>query len=161
MLSLADINRAYARFDNSPAIIGKKTLIRYDIDQNLGIQAYNLDGEKYTNPDQSYRFPADELYDYRQIDHGEGAGVNARVDDKLTRPNQEPLPVDKLAERDTSYRVVLPSQIVPLTDTSFLVGTTLAVDPQKGYDPSFDRAGINCRHYSRRPDKFFKQFAHF
>lgn len=159
-LNIAAINEAYKKFDKNVNINGQQTLINYDVEYNKDQQQYVLDKSRYTNSNQptKYYFPADQLYDYQDINHGDGPGVNVDADDKLTRGNIVSKPIDKLAEKDffDPYRIILPTQVIPIRQAKFLVSTSLAADPQKKYDPYFDIAGLNTRNYARKPDTYYK-----
>jgi len=112
---------------------------------------------QYTkNPD--YLFKRDQVYDLQGIHDGKGAGRNVMVDDQLTRGNTEPRPNDKLAEKVGFIRRVdfLPSKHKQITHNKFFVSTTLSSRPQTSFCPQMDLKGVNCRHYNRKTDKYFK-----
>ncbi len=122
---------------------------------NLQIKNYRT--TKYTkNP--KYLFKSDQIYDLEGITNGYGPGKNIMVDDKLTRGNMEPKPNDRLAEKVTLIRHVdfLPIRHKQIYHDKFLVSTTLSTQPQTSFCPQWDRTGLNCRHYNRKTDNYFK-----
>jgi len=160
-LNITSINEAYSKFRNNTNLRGDRTLIQSDVIYNKREQNYVLDGNRYTNSKYpaKYIFAPDQLYDYQGVSHGSGPGKNINVDDHLTRGNLVPRPGDKLAEKDlfSPYRIMLPTQVQPIHHDKFLVSTSLQTNPQQGYNPIFERQGINTRHYNRKPDSFYKE----
>jgi hypothetical protein len=138
----------------------EKGYIRTDTQDNKKssyLQTKNYRTTQYTKNPQ-YLFKKDQYYDLQGIHDGKGPGRNVIVDDKLTRGNMVPKPNDRLSEHVTFIRRV---DFLPLKDRTmhhdkFLVNTSLSVKPQTKFCPQFDIYGINCRHYNRKVDLYFK-----
>ena len=117
--------------------------------------------QKYTrNP--NYLFPQyHKLYDIQGIDEGQGPGMNPNLDSALRHSNMVNLPDDRLTEKVTFVRYVdfLPDYVLnpEYAHDRFLVSTTIPIDPQRRFNPEFDRYGVNCRHYNRLTDEYFRQ----
>lgn len=138
----------------------EKGYIKTDTKDNQNInylQTKNYRTTQYTkNP--KYLFKQDQFYDLQGIHDGKGPGRNIIIDDQLTRGNMEPRPNDKLAEQVTFVRHIhfLPRKTKKINHNKFLVSTTLSTKPQTSFCPQFDIFGINCRHYNRKTELYYK-----
>ena len=167
-LNLANLDEAFGPFYQAKSdqllqnsgLQAEKEYIKVDTQDNKNInylQTSNYRTIKYTNnPD--YLFKKDQVYDLQGIHDGKGAGRNVNIDDKLTRGNLNPKPNDRLSEKVTFIRRIdfLPSKHKKITHNKFLVSTTLKSKPQSSFNPSYDIYGVNCRHYKRKNEYFYK-----
>lgn len=167
-LNLASLDEAFgkkyqAKTDQVYENVGlqaEEKYIKVDTQDNKNInylQTKNYRTTQYTQ-NSKYLFKRDQVYDLQGIHDGKGAGRNVMVDDQLTRGNMEPKPNDRLAESVTFIRRVdfLPTKQKKINHNKFLVSTTLSSKPQTSFCPQFDIYGINCRHYGRKTDKYFR-----
>ena len=165
-LSLTSLDEAFNMRANTDQIhenVGlqaEKAYIKVDTIDNKNInylQTKNYRTTQYTK-NSNYLFKKDQVYDLQGIHDGKGPGRNVMVDDQLTRGNVEPRPNDKLAEKVSFIRRIdfLPSSHREVNHNKFLVNTTLSTRPQTSFCPQFDVQGVNCRHYGRKTDKYFK-----
>jgi len=125
------------------------------------LQTDNYRTTKYTkNP--CYYFPMQhKLYDLQNITEGQGGGMQPELDSILRIGHKVNLPEDRLQEKVTFIRYI---DYLPRTRSidhkRFLVSTSLSVDPQERFLPEFDIQGVNCRHYVRYSDEFFRDIVH-
>jgi len=105
-----------------------------------------------------------------------GVGINTcliDVDTKMSRSDFVNKPADKLSSKLDegrrfdylrNYRTGSNVDENGICANSFgknncdiLTATTIARDPQRNFNPTFDRFGINTRNYKRRPSSLFKK----
>lgn len=125
-------------------------------------QTSNYRTLEYTkNP--NYRFPQyHKLYDLQNITEGLGPGMNPDLDSDLTHGNIVNLPNDRLSEHITFVRYAdfLPvCQVPEFNQNAFLVSTSTSVDPQRRFNPEFNRYGVNTRNYNRFSDEHYRTIA--
>lgn len=167
-LNLAKLDEAFgkkyqAKTDQIYENVGlqaEKNYINVDTQDNKNInywQTKNYRTTEYTN-NPNYLFSKDQIYDLQGINDGKGPGRNIMVDDKLTRGNTEPRPNDRLAEKVSFIRRIdfLPAKHKKITHNKFLVSTTLSSRPQTSFNPGYDIYGVNCRHFQRKNDLYYK-----
>ena len=167
-LSISNLDEAFGKryqaksdqvYQNS-GLQAEKAYIRTDTKDNQNqnyLQTKNYRTTQYTqNP--KYLFKRDQVYDLQGINDGKGPAMNIMVDDQLTRGNLSAKPNDRLAEQVTFIRHVnfLPRKTKTIQHDKFLVSTTLSSKPQTSFMPQFDTCGINCRHYNRKVDKYWR-----
>ena len=46
---------------------------------------------------------------------------------------------------------------MPITKVDHFVSTSLSTNPQNGYNPVFDRNGIDTRNFRRKSDRYYKK----
>jgi hypothetical protein len=165
-MSFAPLDQAFnmtAKTDRILDNVGlqaEKGYIKVDTQDNKNSSDWRVSNYRTTtytkNPE--YYFKKDQLYDLLGIYDGKGPGRNVMVDDKLTRGQTEPRPNDKLTEQVTFIRRVdfLPAKHRQITHNKFLVSTTIPSRPQTSFCPQMDLKGINCRHFNRKTDKYYK-----
>lgn len=113
------------------------------------------------------------VYNGLGVSNGYVGGCNILADDDVTRPLIHSKPEDKLQERVTQDRYMIPlpgpqgpvyniqenglcSFEIPSNQCGFLTSTTVSSNPQMGYNPVMDRYGINSRNYGRKDDNYYK-----
>ena len=167
-LSISSLDEAFGKryqaktdeINQNTGLQAERAYIKTDTQDNKNqnyLQTKNYRTTQYTqNP--RYLFKRDQVYDLQGIHDGKGAGRNVSVDSRLTRGNMEPKPNDRLAEQVTFTRHInfLPRNHKKINHNKFLVSTTLSSKPQTSFMPQFDTMGINCRHYNRKTDQYFK-----
>ena len=98
------------------------------------------------------------LYDHTAAKDGYIGKCTVDGDDQLTRGNLTPKPIDRLAESvppELNYNY-LGINNRDITNVDHFVSTTLSVDPQIGYNPVFNREGIDSRNYNRKQERYYK-----
>ncbi len=99
------------------------------------------------------------LYDHLGVNDGFVGKCTVEQDNNNLRyGNLTPKPIDRLAESvpiELNYDYVN-IDTVPVTNVRFEVSTSLSVKPQKGYNPIFDRQGIDTRHFRRKNERYYK-----
>lgn len=99
------------------------------------------------------------LYNNLGVDDGHVGNCTVEQDNNNLRfGNLTPKPSDRLAE---SVPVEWKFDYVhintkPITSVHHEVSTTLSVNPQKGYNPIFNREGIDTRNYKRKNERYYK-----
>ena len=99
------------------------------------------------------------LYNHQGIDDGHVGRCTVQQDNlNLRYGNLTPKPVDRLAESvpiEWKYNYLYIPQ-TKITNVDHQVSTTLSVKPQEGYNPIFNREGIDTRHFKRKNERFYK-----
>lgn len=99
------------------------------------------------------------LYDHHGIDDGHVGKCTVEQDNNNLRfGNLTPKPVDRLAESvpiELNYQY-LNISTKPITSVKYEVSTTLSVNPQSGYNPTFNREGIDTRNFGRKSERYYK-----
>lgn len=99
------------------------------------------------------------LYDYQGIEDGYVGKCTVEQDNNHLRyGNLTPKPAERLAESvpiEWKFNY-LNINTVPVTNVDHEVSTTLSVRPQEGYNPVFNREGIDTRNYKRKNERFYK-----
>lgn len=146
---------------NDPGYINLDTKDNQKINQ---WQMKNFRTIEYTkNP--HYWFPEHHtFYDLQGIDEGQGAGMNPDLDSNLTRGNWVNLPDDRLQEKVTFIRYIdyYPPMVFHPTEfdnNRFFVSTSISDDPQRNFNPEFDRYGVCTRHFNRFSDEYWRKLA--
>ena len=99
------------------------------------------------------------LYDNIGVNDGFVGRCTVEQDNNNLRfGNLTPKPIDRLAESvpfELNYDYVN-INTKPVTSVDFEVSTSLSVKPQKGYNPIFNREGIDTRNYKRKTERYYK-----
>lgn len=100
------------------------------------------------------------FYDRLGIHDGKGAGRNVDADDMLTRGELTNKPADRLQEKvnEIRYYDYMPVERKNFINNEFLVSTTLSIEPQKGYNPSFEIYGRSTTHFNRKSEQYYKNY---
>lgn len=99
------------------------------------------------------------LYDNQGVEDGHVGKCTVQQDNlNLRYGNLTPRPIDRLAESvpiEWKYNY-LDINTVPITNVDHEVSTSLSVKPQRGYNPIFNREGIDTRNYKRKTERYYK-----
>ena len=99
------------------------------------------------------------LYNHQGVEDGYVGKCTVEQDNNNLRfGNLTPKPIDRLAESvpiEWKYQY-LDISTKPITSVKHEVSTTLSVQPQIGYNPVFNREGIDTRHFQRKNERFYK-----
>ena len=99
------------------------------------------------------------LYDHEGVHDGHVGKCTVDQDNlNLRFGNLTPKPVDRLVESvpiEWKYQY-LNINTKPITSVKHEVSTTLSVKPQEGYNPIFNREGIDTRNFGRKNERFYK-----
>lgn len=99
------------------------------------------------------------LYDNQGVNDGHLGKCTIEQDNNNLRfGNLTPKPIDRLAESvpiEWKYNYVN-INTKPVTTVDFEVSTTLSTQPQKGYNPIFNREGIDTRNFNRKTERYYK-----
>ena len=99
------------------------------------------------------------LYDHQGINDGYVGKCTVEQDNNNLRfGNLTPKPIDRLVETvpfEWKYDYLnIPTK--DITHVNHEVSTTLSVRPQEGYNPIFNREGVDTRHFKRKNERYYK-----
>lgn len=99
------------------------------------------------------------LYDHQGIEDGYVGKCTVEQDNNNLRyGNLTPKPIDRLAE-SVPVEWKFGYLNIPTKDITHVkqeVSTTLSVRPQEGYNPIFNREGMDTRNFGRKSERFYK-----
>lgn len=147
-----------------------KLLHMQDNEQISNYKITNYRNDNCSNPIHNGPFDKDlSIYNGLNVNNGYTGGCNIMTDDELTRGLQVSRPEDKLMgriEEQERYMIPLPNSYNPAgfcTDTitnnmcPIITKAEISGRPQMGFDPMFNRIGINARNYQRKDAAFYKE----